>query len=188
MLRKSWQPPLRQTLRKLQRVDRPVRVAVVGIGNELRGDDAAGVALAHSLERFVKGNENLLVICAGPAPENCTSQLRHFAPDCVLLLDAAHMGEKPGKARWISWEQASGFSASTHSLPLSLYGSYLTKELGCEVVLLGIQPASIKVDTQLSSTVKASVELVAESLANILLDGQATGGLRGRDINWKSRG
>lgn len=176
MLRMSWQSPLRQTLRKLQRVDRPVRIAVVGIGHELRGDDAAGVALAHSLERFVNGNENLLVICAGSAPENCTAQLRYFAPDYVLLFDAAHMGEEPGKARWLSWEQASGFSASTHSLPLSLLGSFLTKELGCEVGLLGIQPACIKVGTQLSSAVKASVEVVAESLAIILLQGQATGG------------
>lgn len=188
MLRKSWQLPLRQTLRKLQRVDRPIRVAVVGIGHELRGDDAAGVALAHLLGKFVSGNENLRVICAGQAPENCIAQLRRFAPDYVLLLDAACMGEKPGKAKWISLEQASGFSASTHSLPLSLYGSYLTKELDCEVALLGIQPASIEIGTRLSSTVKASIELVAASLAIILLEDQATGGLRERDINWKSRG
>lgn len=174
MLRKSWQPPLRQKMLKLQRVDRPVRVAIVGIGHELRGDDAVGVALAHSLKKFVSGNENLLVICAGAAPENCAGQLRRFAPDYVLLLDAANMGEEPGKVKWLSLEHASGLSASTHSLPLSIFGHYLTKELGCEVVLLGIQPASISVGTQLSPSVMASVEEVAESLADILLMKQAT--------------
>ncbi len=173
MLRNSWQSFLRQTLRKRQRVDRPLRVAVVGIGHELRGDDAAGVALAQSLERFVIRNENLLVIFAGPTPENCTAQLRRFEPDSVLLLDAAHMGEEPGKVRWLPWEQAANFSASTHSIPLSLIGNYLTRELGCEVGLLGIQPANIKVGDQISSAVKASIEVTAESLALILLEALA---------------
>jgi hydrogenase 3 maturation protease len=102
--------------------------------------------------------------------------LRCFAPDVVLLLDAAHMGEEPGKVRWLSWEHASGLSASTHSLPLSLIGNYLTKELGCEVVLLGIQPANISVGAKLSPAVRASVEAVAESLAGILLLEQITRG------------
>jgi hydrogenase 3 maturation protease len=174
MSMKYWHKPLRQMLRKLRRADRVVRVAVVGIGHELRGDDAAGVILSQSLERLIAGYEEILVIAAGSSPENCTAQLRRFDPDCVLLLDAAQMGEKPGTVRWLSWQSASGVSATTHTLPLSLIGSYLSKELDCEVALLGIQPASIKIGTPLSPAVQTSVEALAEILANILSEGKAS--------------
>jgi hydrogenase 3 maturation protease len=79
-----------------------LRIAILGIGNELNGDDAAGLwcarsfaALARCGERF--GNkERVLIIEAGPSPESFGGPLRRFAPDLVLLVDAAEMGERLG--------------------------------------------------------------------------------------------
>jgi hydrogenase 3 maturation protease len=121
-----------------------MRVAVVGIGNELSGDDAAGIAVARALGSKIRNHPvapSFCIIEAGMAPENFTGTLRRFRPDLVVLVDAAQMDQAPGTVRWFDAESAAGFSASTHTLPLNLFALYLQSEIGCEVKLLGIQPA-----------------------------------------------
>jgi hydrogenase 3 maturation protease len=168
--------PLAQTLAHLRRPDRPPRVAVVGMGHELRGDDAAGVAVARTLQsclpRFNGFRESgaFIVIDAGPAVENCTGLLRRFGPDLVLLIDAAQMDDTPGAVRWLAWEETDGLSASTHTLPPRVLAQYLTSELGCEVALVGIQPADTTMGAPLSPPVQASVQSVAQALAEMLED------------------
>ncbi len=112
----------------------------MGVGNEQRRDDAAGILVMRRLSH-IQFTENILILEAGIAPENATAALRRFAPSRVLLVDAAEMGEPAGTVRWVEMSEIAGMSASTHSLPLSLLADYLRLELGCEVALLGIQPA-----------------------------------------------
>ncbi len=120
MLQKPWQENLQADLKRLQKPDRPPRLAVLGIGHELYGDDAVGVWLAGRLGRLAHSNESLLAVQGGPAPENFTGTLRRFGPDLVLMVDAALMDLEPGKTGWLSWQDTTGFSASTHTLPLHL--------------------------------------------------------------------
>jgi hydrogenase 3 maturation protease len=145
------------------------RTAVLGIGSELRGDDAAGIFAARLLMERLPHTEHLLVLDAGPVPENFTGPLRRFQPDLVILIDAAHMGALPGEIRWLDPQDTTGFSASTHSLPLHVFASYLAHELGCEVRLLGIQPANTGFDRELSPEVKTGVHQAVEALIQTLL-------------------
>ena len=147
-----------------------MRVAVVGVGNELNGDDMAGLILARELARRVEGRDHLLVIDAGPAPENTTGLLRRFGPDLVVMVDAAQMGDPPGAVRWLAWQDTAGISASTHTLPLHMFGTYLTAELGCDLALIGIQPAQNAVDGPLSEVVGGAVRVLAGELAQALTD------------------
>jgi hydrogenase 3 maturation protease len=160
-----WPEALEQTLERLSRADRPARVAIVGIGHELCGDDAAGVVAARALRRLVSAHDWLLVIDAGPAPENSTGPLRRFAPDLVLLIDAAQMGAPPGAVQWVDWRSASGLSASTHTLPCATLGRYLVAQLGCEVALLGIQPAGTCIGARLSGMVRRAVQTLVQRLS-----------------------
>jgi hydrogenase maturation protease HycI len=137
-------------MRRLQPPDRHFRAAIVGVGHELRGDDAAGLFVARALIPTARNYDWLTVIEAGPAPENCTGSLRRFCPDLVVLVDAAQMDLDPGGVRWLSWKDTGGISASTHSLPLHLVACYLHNELGCEVALIGIQPGSTEFGGNLS--------------------------------------
>lgn len=141
------------------------RVAVVGIGHELRGDDAAGVAVARKLQPVA--HERLLVVEGGHAPENQTGLLRRFSPDLVLLVDAAQMNEAPGTVRWLAWEESVGLSASTHTLPPYMLAQYLVHELGCEVVLVGIQPGQTALEHPLSAAVGAAVAALALALTEV---------------------
>ncbi len=162
---------LKATLRRLAQPDRAPRVAVLGIGNALNGDDGAGPAAARALAEAVAGREDVLVLDSGTAPENETGALRRFAPDLVLFLDAAQMDAPPGTVRWVPFEAMSGVGASTHALPPSLLATYLRAELGCEVALLGIQPAGNAMDTPLSPPVRAAVSWLVSELGAALAAG-----------------
>ena len=171
MSKPGWARNLTQTLSRLRRDNRPPRIAIVGLGHNLCGDDAAGVVVAQALQAQMKPNppNGLLIIDAGPAPENFTGPLRRFVPDLVLLIDAAQLDEAPGAVRWLPWTAAAGLSASTHTLSPYLLARYLTLELECEVVLLGIQPARLVGDGPLSPQVRRAVGEVVEILGHILL-------------------
>jgi hydrogenase 3 maturation protease len=108
------------------------------------------------------------VIDAGHAPENRTAELRRFAPETVILVDAAEMREEPGEIRWIGLDEIDGMSASTHTLPLSMLAKYLTLELDCEVHVLGIQPRSTDFDGRVSEEVLQSVSKIVDGLSKAL--------------------
>jgi len=152
----------------------------------LNGDDAAGVLTARFLsiklgdhfKNLGRGYEmknssfwsaGILVVDAGLAPENFTGTLRSFQPDMLLLVDAADMAKPAGHCALVDWQLASGFGASTHLQPLSTLGKYLSVELGCEVSLLGIQPAHSQFDQPLSPAVKASVTALVDDLYTLLV-------------------
>jgi hydrogenase maturation protease len=107
------------------------------------------------------------VVDAGPAPENVTGLLRRFRPDVVVLVDAAAMSEQPGAVRWLERGCALGCSASTHTLPLGMLATYLRESLGCDVRLLGIQPAVIAKEGPLSAPVRRTVERLARRLTMV---------------------
>jgi hydrogenase 3 maturation protease len=190
MSKDSWKEQLARALKKTRpaKADHIVdsganspeaqflRLAVVGIGNELNGDDAAGVLAARALRASLKDapqelSDRLLFIEAGAAPENFTGPLRRFQPDLVLLVDAADFDSRPGTIAWVEWADVDGFSASTHSLPPSVFASFLIHDLGCEIAVLAIQARHLELDQPPSPDVLAAVlELAREftGLVNLL--------------------
>ncbi len=153
-------------------------MAVVGVGNALNGDDAAGGLAVRLLRRRLglRLPENSssdqtvrwLLIDAGLAPENFTGVLRRFQPDCTLFIDAAWLGAKPGAIAGLDPELAGGFGASTHLQPLATLTGYLRAEAGGEVALLGIQPAHLEQGKPVSPPVRRACSLLAGWLAQEL--------------------
>ncbi|MFN8434498.1 MAG: hydrogenase 3 maturation endopeptidase HyCI [Anaerolineales bacterium] len=168
ILKTSWQESLRQTLSQLKNEQTKLsRVAIVGIGNPLRKDDIAGVLVASELlKRECSTDANhFLVIQAGHAPENVTGELRDFHPNLIILIDAADMRAEPGTICWVPIQFIEGMSASTHSLPLSMLARYLTLELNCAVVLIGIQPKSTAIGEAVNPEVLAAVNEIVEEIS-----------------------
>jgi hydrogenase 3 maturation protease len=162
-----WRALLNQTLKHNPTHGSTPRVAVVGVGHELRGDDAAGLAVVRALQRALGQDKDWLVIDAGSAPENQTGLLRRFRPDVVLFIDAAQMNRAPGVVQWLSWEETEGISASTHTLPLSVLARYLIAELGCEVALLCIQPADDTIGIALSPRAAKAADGIVSALLDL---------------------
>ena len=173
MLMLTWLSCATQTLNHLELTETS-RVAVLGIGNELSGDDGVGIKIAEGLaktqkERSTKATPaNRLIISAGLAPENFTGLLRQFHPDLVIFIDAADIGSVPGEVEWLAWKEIVGMSGSTHSLPLSILAQYLVVEIGCEVYILGIQAASNGYGEGFTLPVSHAAQEVVEGLGAIL--------------------
>ena len=168
MSSQTWQACLKASLNPPNRAEHPFRLAVLGIGHELCGDDAVGVRLAAMLRPLTTGNTQLLTIEAGPAPENFTGTLRRFRPDLVLMVDAAQMDAKPGTISWLDLHSTGGISASSHTLPLHILISYLVAELGCQVALIGIQPEQTFADSPLTPRVQAAARAIVQALLEYL--------------------
>ncbi len=130
-------------------------VVVLGVGSELRADDAAGLRVAAALGRDPIPGVHALE--AGPAPENCTAEIRRLHPSHLIIVDCAQMGEPPGTIRLVPPEDIAGVSFGTHGLPLSVLAEYIRVEVGCRVLILGIQPRSIEVGETLSPEVASAV-------------------------------
>ena len=107
---------------------------------------------------------HLLIVQAGHAPENVTGELRSFAPELILLIDAADMRDVPGAICWVPIQSIEGMSASTHSLPLSMLARYLTLELNCMVALIGIQPKSNDFGETVSVEVTQAVHEIVDEI------------------------
>jgi hydrogenase 3 maturation protease len=143
-------------------------ISVVGMGQDLRGDDGLGPCVARRLQEMLGVSDSVLVLDAGAAPENFTGAIREFGPELVILVDAAQMDEIPGRIHLLDQRDCVGLSASTHTLPPSILAEYLTHEVGCEVALLGIQPVQTAVGSGLSETVRLSVDRAASGIAETL--------------------
>ncbi len=141
----SWSEQLRQSLKRLP-TERPPRVAILGVGHELNGDDGGRPAVARALEERLAGQDRLQVIEGGYRPGKPDGAVRAFGPDLVLIVDAAQMGAAPGTVRLVPWQATTGLSASTHTLPLHILANFLTHELGCDVALLWPPPVHNRVD------------------------------------------
>ena len=141
---------------------------VLGIGNRLGGDDAAGTGVVDILNQRRHRAKTLLpaeimAIDAGTAPESYTSVIRQHRPDLLILVDAADMGLPPGALRTIMPEKISVLSFSTHHMPLSLFISYV-KEFCGKVLLVGVQPERTETGRRISKAVRKSVKKLAEAI------------------------
>ena len=141
---------------------------VLGIGNRLGGDDAAGTCVADMLiqrRHRVKSlpTDDLMVIDAGSAPEGYTSVIRQHRPDLLILVDAADMGLPPGALRTIMPEQISILSFSTHHMPLSIFISYVNEFCG-SILLVGVQPKQSETGSSISKAVRQSVNTLTEAI------------------------
>jgi hydrogenase 3 maturation protease len=141
---------------------------VLGIGNRLGGDDAAGTLVVDMLNERGLGAKTTLplqitAIDAGTAPESYTSVIRRHRPDLLILVDAAEMGLPPGALRIIGPDKISALPASTHSMPLSIFVSYVREFCG-KVVLVGVQPGQTQAGTRISRAVHKSVKQLTEAI------------------------
>ena len=144
------------------------RVAILGIGSPIRGDDAVGVAVVERLE--ARGLENVLLLKTETVPESFTGLIRRFNPTHVLMIDAAHLGDKPGAARIIPTQRITGEIISTHHLPLTELSNFIRGTMDAKVALLGIQPESIAVGTEMTPALREAANRIADEIYGFLVE------------------
>ncbi len=131
-----------------------MKKVLLGIGNELLGDDSIGPWIA----KKINGKNNWIGINAGTAPENFLSLIKREKPDLLVIVDATEMGLSPGEIRLIPREKIPKLTYfSTHTLSLAFLIETLESDVG-KILFIGIQPKAIALGCPISEEVVLSAK------------------------------
>lgn len=162
---------LKAALKK--RLNNATRIALIGVGSEFRGDDIAGLLVVRQLKeqcRKIRPQRKLKfkAFIGSTAPENLSAEIKRFKPSHVIIVDAADMAKRPGAAQLIRPEESGGFSFCTHKLPLGILADYLIQSLGCEIIIIGIQPKALDFGSRFSKQVEKSAGAISRIVREII--------------------
>ena len=133
---------------------------LLGIGHPLRSDDGAGSFIAQHFKDI-----DWIVVDGKSAPENFVSVIKRSSPELLVIVDSVEMNLTAGSIRIIPLKKIVSFQLSTHYLSLSYFIEYVSPY--CQkIILIGIQPFSIKMGEKLSKPVLEACYLVMELLKN----------------------
>lgn len=141
------------------------KIAILGIGNDLRSDDGLG---PYIIEKLSIDDPRILIENVGSVPEGFARNLAEFGAERVIMVDAADMMKPPGHIEFVTKDRIGGITISTHSMPLSFLMMYLEQETGGKTVLIGIQPKSIQFGEGLTPEIQEVVEKIIRILEHVL--------------------
>lgn len=139
-------------------------VVIMGVGNELRGDDSLGVILAERIEDEVP----VRVFVCHDLPEDYAVKAADLEPDIVIVLDAADFDGEPGDVRLIPAEDIPPTPGVTHRPSLEMMARFLELDADARTWVLGVQPRMDCVE--LGAGMSEEIERVIDDLAELLLD------------------
>ena len=157
----EWQQVLREKLLP------DSKIAVLGAGSILCGDDAAGMLLIEELQARCMP-ENVLLLAGSTAPENFTGLIKDFSPDLLILVDAAYIGREIGDIGIIESCDIKSAGFSTHMLPLNVMLEYLETTAGIESLVLGMQPGNVDFATEPSAAMQKSIQNLANFISQLV--------------------
>jgi len=145
------------------------KIAVIGLGNPLRCDDAIGLLLLQYLQQNKKKlSKTIDFIDGGTAGMKLLHILGKY--DAVFLLDAVDFKGKPGKIKKFTIDEVKNqkirFFLSTHE-PDFLTVFALLRELDkapTHFVIFGIQPKDISHGTELSQELSFFLPLLQKQI------------------------
>ncbi|MDP2194749.1 MAG: HyaD/HybD family hydrogenase maturation endopeptidase [Rhodocyclaceae bacterium] len=154
-----------------------MKVVVLGVGNTILADEGVGVRVVEALEREYTVPAGVTVIDAGTSGMEMLEDLSDL--DFLLVVDAIAAGKAPGELVQLRGDAVPVFfrrNLSPHGIGLSDVLASL-EFLGAEpkeTVILGVQPTSLDLSTELTPTIAACVPaLVAQVVAELTQRGLA---------------
>jgi hydrogenase maturation protease len=135
---------------------------VLGIGNTLLQDEGAGVHAMRQLQHEFAGCADVEFIDGGTLSFSLAGPIGET--ECLLVIDAAELGEKPGTVRVFCDAEMDRFlganrKRSVHEVGLLdlLAVSLLTGSLPAQRVMVGIQPGTLDWGETPSAAVMAAL-------------------------------
>ena len=135
-------------------------LVVLGIGNELKGDDAVGIEIV----KRIKKDGRVKAFAAHTVPDSFVMPVIREKPSHVLIADAAMLDMKPGGWRLIDGDSISESMFGTHLIPLTAVGKRIAAESGAKVAYICVQPKALtlgsKLSTELAKTARDIAKLI----------------------------
>lgn len=147
------------------------KIVILGIGQSLRGDDAAGLEAVHRWQEtypVTAADPRLRVEQAGMPGLELIDLLKDAK--CALLVDAVQSGATPGTLHLVKPEQVVSFdtgSGSAHGWGIAetiVLAHELRYSLPDQIFILGIEAASFEMGASLNTAVADSLARAAEMI------------------------
>jgi hydrogenase maturation protease len=143
------------------------RVLVLGIGNLVMSDDGVGVKVVQILQQEYLFPDSVEVLDGGTLGLDLLPKLEGI--DHLIVVDAVETGEKPGTCVRLTGEElpiALETKVSPHQMGLKdlLSVAQLLGHSPGEMVLIGVQPGSIEMDTELTPEVEAVLQMLVDNV------------------------
>lgn len=145
-------------------------VLILGIGNFVMSDDAVGVVVVQQLKKNYSFPDNVEIMDGGTLGLDLLPKLEDVTH--LIIVDAVETGMKPGACVRLGGQElpiALQTKISPHQMGLKdlLAVSELMGHVPKEMVLIGVQPASIEMEVGLTPAVEAQLETLT---CNILTE------------------
>jgi hydrogenase 3 maturation protease len=151
------------------------KLVIMGIGNELRGDDAAGLKVIELLSKRISEYDDIhdlnsvILLNCGAIPENFLGKIETLSPSHVIIIDAVEMQKPPGTiGLFRRGDLLHSVTVSTHNISPEIIFTYLEEIVGAKVLLIGIQPKILDFYEGLSQEVCKSVELITDIVWRVI--------------------
>jgi hydrogenase 3 maturation protease len=141
-------------------------LVIIGMGNELRGDDSVGLEVVRILKPY--NRSNLKIFEGHTMPEVFIGPACAANPSHLLIVDAAEIKEKPGKWRLLSVDEIDSGILTTHMIPPTEIAFQIKKRCSAEVAFIGIQPRSRDLSFSLSKECKKAALEVVNNILSIM--------------------
>jgi hydrogenase maturation protease len=153
------------------------RIAVVGLGNVLMGDDALGPHVATLLDAWYEWPEDVEVVELGTQGVELTPFVRDV--ESLIVVSSVHHGGAPGTLRRLEKREVMdpGLPAATPSLRMSPYEPHIRVHvqklewMGAaprDVWVVGAAPESVELIGGLTPAVRAALPAVVDEVLAIL--------------------
>jgi hydrogenase maturation protease len=147
------------------------RIAVIGVGNEMMGDDAIGPHIVRELISRKVLPEEVLLIDEGRGGMRLVHHIREM--EKVIIIDAADIGKDPGDFTAFrpedveSIKDLSGTNIHEWDLLKMLELSRMLGECPDDIRILAIQPENLEWGESISSELLGRVEEYIENVKDL---------------------
>ena len=140
----------------------PHKIVLIGIGNDLRGDDSAGLVFLQRLKSMSEFTGSHFIE-VGTNPENYLQKILDLNPEVVVFIDSARWCNKPGAIDWLNSDRIDDFKISTHTFSIKMVEDFIRTQKSMDFLYLGIEPLSTRFSEPLSEVVNKSIEIFFSS-------------------------
>jgi hydrogenase 3 maturation protease len=146
------------------------KVALVGVGHPLRGDDYVGSYVMKGIIKARGGtlSDSVYLFDAEDSVERVITRLSRIDAKQVVFIDACEMGVRPAETKLLPVDETRYPFFTTHGIPLKVLAEQLL--VGCKVWVLAIQPKETEFGEGLSPEVHDTGRYVSKFIASSLAE------------------
>ena len=160
----DWQPHLSKIFETATPTQ---KVALVGVGHPMRGDDFVGSFIIKGLMRKRIRTDRLVLFDAEDGIEWVLSRIREPNPKHLIILDACEINASPGKIALIPLARTNYPFFTTHGIPLKLLATKLLPSV--DTFILAIQPSQMGYNEGLSTVVQTAALSISKFIETTLM-------------------